>query len=315
MFNSRQARRAFSTIPSFKSQLFINNKWVTSEKTFDCINPATEEVIAQVSSAQPHHIDAAVEAAQNALVNPSWAKIAANKRAAIMHKMADLIDANKEDLAYLEGMDNGKSLTAAAGDVAFSSDLFRYYAGACTRIEGKSHQRDDVNNLVTTRYEPVGVCGLITPWNFPMTMTAFKMAPMLASGSTGVFKPSENACLSTLKFAELFASIDDLPAGVINVCQGLGPEAGQTMVDHDGIQKIGFTGSTAVAKQIMSRASASLKRVNLEAGGKNPLIIFDDADLGKAAGTASFCAFLNSGQFCGQPSRIFVHEKVYDQVV
>jgi len=296
-----------------RTQLFINNQWVSSDQTFDAINPATGEVITAVASAQKSHIDMAVEAAQNALEHPGWANISTAKRQQIMLEFAAKIDANAQDLAYIEGLDNGKSIGAAMYDVGFVATLMRYYAGKT--IDGKAVPRNDQNNLVTTRYEPVGVCGLITPWNFPILMTAFKMAPMLASGSTGVFKPSELACLSTIKLAELWSQIDDVPPGVINICQGVGPEAGEALVDHLGVSKIGFTGSTAVAKRIMGRANVNMKRLNLEAGGKSPLIIFDDADLQKAAGTTFFAGFLNSGQFCGQPSRIFVHEKVHDQVV
>jgi acyl-CoA reductase-like NAD-dependent aldehyde dehydrogenase len=210
-----------------------------------------------------------------------------------MNNFANLIEANAKVLTLIESTDQGKPLDKAGLDVMLSIMLFRYYAGACERIEGKHVPRDQENNFVVTRMEPVGVCGLITPWNFPLLMTSLKMAPMLAAGCTGVFKPPELAPLSSLKLAELWHQVKGVPPGVVNMVPGLGHEAGQAIVDHPGIAKIAFTGSTATGKKIMRDASGSLKRLNLELGGKNPLIICDDADFNAALETAFRYGFTN----------------------
>lgn len=207
----------------------------------------------------------------------------------------------------------------AIGDVMFSTMILRYYAGQANNIHGKSFNRDNYgiynNQYAMTRKEPVGVCGLITPWNFPMLMSIFKIAPMLAAGCTGVIKPPENAPLSTIKIANLWNEIEGTIPGVLNCLPGLGTEAGEAMIGHDGIRRIAFTGSTKVGKRVMSRASGNMKRLSLELGGKGPCIIFDDANVDKAVEHITKHALGNAGQFCGAPTRIIVQDKVYDQFV
>lgn len=244
-----------------------------------------------------------------------WSKVSPSQRARLIHKFADALEDRKEELAAIESTDNGKPLMFAMHDLKFSASIFRYYAGACERMEGISFSRDSgdfTNNFGYTRKEPVGVCGMITPWNFPMVMTAFKMAPFLASGCTGILKSPELAPLSSLKMAEIWSSITGTVPGVVNMLPGIGAEAGEALVDHPEVAMIAFTGSTAIGKRIMSRASGTVKRVSLELGGKSPLIVFPDADIGKAAFLSSLFGTLSAGQFCGCPSRIFVHEDCHD---
>ena len=206
------------------------------------------------------------------------------------------------------------------GDCMFSALLMRYYAGQAMNITGEAMMRDENmgpyrNSYVYTRKEPIGVCGLITPWNYPMLMTAFKVAPMIASGCTGVHKTPENTPLSSLRMVELWHEIDGVVPGVLNAVPGYGNEAGEALINHDGVRKIAFTGSTATGRHLQKCAADTMKRVSLELGGKGPLIIFADADLPKAIATATASGLLNSGQFCGAATRIIVEESVYDQVV
>ena len=204
-----------------------------------------------------------------------------------MHKWADKILENLDEIVTLECEDIGKSRADATGDVMFSTLIIRYYAGLANHIRGESFMRDSMgfreNQFGYTRKEPVGVCGLITPWNYPLLMATFKMAPMLASGCTGVHKAAELAPLSSIMMADLWNQVEGVPAGVLNSLPGIGAEAGEALVDHMGVNKIGFTGSTAIGKRIMSRGvQSNMKRVNLELGGKGPLIVFNDGDVDKA---------------------------------
>lgn len=216
----------------------------------------------------------------------------------MINKFADALEEHKEELATIESTDNGKPFMFSMKDVKFSISIFRYYAGACERMEGQSISRDYgdfTNNFAYTRKEPVGICGMITPWNFPMLMTTFKMAPFLGSGCTGIFKSPELAPLSSLKMAEIWSSIPGAIPGVVNMLPGLGDEAGEAIVDHPDVSMIAFTGSTATGKRIMSRASSSIKRLSLELGGKAPLIVFPDADIPKAAFLASLFGTVAAG--------------------
>jgi acyl-CoA reductase-like NAD-dependent aldehyde dehydrogenase len=216
----------------------------------------------------------------------------------LINKFADALVKHKEELIHLECTDNGKSFGVAAHDVDFAVQIFRYNAGACERLEGLSFTRDSgeyTNNYGYVRKEPIGVAGCITPWNFPLLMTTFKMAPLLASGSTGIFKTPELTPLSSLKMAEIWTNIEGTVPGVINMLPGIGSEAGEALVDHPEVNSIHFTGSTAIGQRIMSRAAATMKRVKLELGGKSPLIVFDDANIVKAATIGAIFGTVNTG--------------------
>jgi len=279
-------------------KLYIHGEWVASKSgaTFDNINPSNETILNQVASAGKEDIDAAVESCTQAA--KEWKKVSNLQRAQIMNKFADIIDANQDELITLECEDMGKTYDEAVFDMNFTSQTIRYYAGLASNISGQSFQRDAgmwSNTYGYTRKEPVGVCGLITPWNFPALMTAWKIGPMLASGCTGISKPPELAPLSSLRLVELWNETPGVIPGVLNCLPGVGAEAGEALVDHPGIRKIAFTGSGVTGKRIMQRATSNLKRVTLELGGKGPLIICEDADMEKAVNVASFMGFLNSG--------------------
>ena len=240
-----------------------------------------------------------------------------------MNRFADAIDQHADELITLECEDMGKTYNEATFDMAFCSATIRYYAGlASSSIKGSSLQRDQgpfgegyAKGYGYTRKEPVGVCGLITPWNFPALMTCWKIGPMLASGSVGISKPPELAPLTSLKLVDLWNKTEGVIPGVLNCLPGLGPEAGEALVDHPDVRKIAFTGSGHIGKRIMSRASNNLKRITLELGGKGPFIVFDDADLDKAVDLAANMGYLNSGQFCAAPTRLIVEDSVHDQFV
>lgn len=209
----------------------------------------------------------------------------------------------------------GKTYDEACFDMMFSSATIRYYAGLAQNLNGQSFQRDGgvwASSFGYTRKEPIGVCGMITPWNFPALMTAWKIGPMLASGSTGISKPPELAPLSSMKMIELWHETPGVIPGVLNCLPGIGEEAGEALVEHPDIRKIAFTGSSAKGKLIMRKGSDTMKRVTLELGGKGPIIVCDDADVEKAATTAASMGFLNSGQFCAAPTRLIVHDSVHD---
>jgi len=261
------------------------------------VNPGTGELITKVASGGVDDINAAVEAAKNAA--EAWANMNPAVRSRLMLHFADKIEQSADELATLECEDNGKPFGDAMGDVMFSAQLMRYYSGHAMNITGMSSMRENEhyyqNSYAYTRKEPVGVCGLITPWNFPILMTSLKIAPMLASGCTGVSKLPELTPLSSLRLIELWHEIEGVIPGVLNAVPGIGAEAGEALVDHRDVRKIAFTGSTAVGKRIMQRGAETMKRTTLELGGKGPLIIFGDADLPKAMGTAVHCGMVNTG--------------------
>ena len=261
------------------------------------VNPGTGEFITKVQSGGVEDINRAVEAASQAA--HIWENIPPFVRSGLLIKFAEKIEQHADELVTLECEDNGKQYGDAMGDCMFSATLMRYYAGQAMDISGQSMMRDNMgmynNSYAYTRKEPVGVCGLITPWNYPMLMTAFKLAPMIASGCTGVHKTPELTPLSSLRMIELWHEIEGVVPGVINAVPGIGLEAGEALVDHPDVRKIAFTGSTATGMRIQERAAKTMKRVTLELGGKGPLIIFGDADLNKAIGTAAACSMVNSG--------------------
>ncbi|HEX3724649.1 MAG TPA: aldehyde dehydrogenase family protein [Pirellulales bacterium] len=299
-----------------QTQCFIGGNWVpaASGKTFDTINPATEEVITQVAEGDAADVDLAVKAARKALQHGPWSKMDARDRGRLMFKLADLIEEEADELAQLETLDNGKPIRESkGGDLPLTIDCLRYYAGYADKIHGQTIPIRGPY-FCYTRREPVGVVGQIIPWNFPMLMAAWKWGPALAAGCTIVMKPAEQTPLSCLRLARL-AQKAGIPDGVINVVPGYGPTAGASIVKHPGVDKVAFTGEYKTAQTIMRDASQTLKRLTFELGGKSPNIIFADSDLDAAAQGTHVGLYLNQGQCCCAGSRVFVEEKVYDKFV
>jgi aldehyde dehydrogenase (NAD+) len=302
--------------PSFQTKLLIDGKFrdSVSGKTFATINPATEEVIAQVAEGEAADIDLAVKAARKALDCGPWSKLDARDRGRLMFKLADLIEEQIDEFAKLETLDNGKPISESRnGDLPLVIDCLRYYAGWADKIPGQTIPVRG-NFFCYTRREPVGVVGQIIPWNFPMLMVAWKWGPALAAGCTVVLKPAEQTPLTALRMGEL-ALEAGYPAGVINIVPGFGETAGAPLVAHKGVDKIAFTGETTTGKLIMKSAADTLKGVTLELGGKSPNIVFADADLDAAVDGAMLGLFLNQGQCCCAGSRLLVEEPVYDRMV
>jgi aldehyde dehydrogenase (NAD+) len=299
------------------TQLLINNRWVPSEsgKTFATVDPSTGEEICKIAEADKADVDKAVGAARTAFEKGAWRKMAASERGNLIHRLADLIEQHADELARLESMDNGKPVSVArAVDVAATVGCFRYFAGWADKVQGKTIPIDG-NYFCYTRHEPVGVVGQIIPWNFPMLMLAWKLAPALATGNTIVMKPAEQTPLSALRIGELIVEAG-FPEGVVNLLPGFGPTAGAAIASHMDVDKVAFTGSTEVGHLIMEAAAKSnLKRVTLELGGKSPNIVFADTDLDQAVEGAHFGLFFNHGQCCCAGSRVFVEEKIYDRFV
>ncbi|KKI92250.1 betaine-aldehyde dehydrogenase [Bacillus sp. SA1-12] len=301
---------------SGKKKLYINGEFVESksQKTFDTYNPATGEVLASIYEAGVEDIDLAVKAARKAFDEGPWSKMSASDRSRLMYKLADLMEENSKELAQLETLDNGKPIRETTNaDIPLAIEHMRYYAGWSTKIVG---QTIPVNGpfFNYTRHEAVGVVGQIIPWNFPLLMAMWKLGAALATGCTIVLKPAEQTPLSALYLAELLEEAG-FPPGVVNIVPGFGETAGQPLVDHPLVDKIAFTGSTEVGKQIMSNASKTLKRVTLELGGKSPNIILPDADLTKAIPGALNGVMFNQGQVCCAGSRVFIQKKQFDNVV
>jgi len=297
-------------------QLLINGKWVPSKsgKTFESINPATEEVLISVAEGDKADVDEAVKAARKALDEGKWSQIGPHQRAQYLFKIAELIDKHGDELAELETLDNGKGVTFSKGfDIPAAAETFRYYAGWCTKIYGETNPSDPSMFNYTLR-EPVGVCGQIIPWNFPLLMAAWKLGPALACGNTVILKPAEQTPLTALRLGELILEAG-LPEGVVNVITGFGPGAGSSIAEHPGIDKVAFTGSTEVGKIILKASAGNLKRVSLELGGKSPNIVFPDADMKQAVPTSMMGVFFNSGQVCCAGTRIFVQQDIYDNFV
>src|SRR5580692_11228633 len=299
------------------TKLLINGKWVdaASGKTFPTINPSTGEVITQVAEADAADVDKAVAAARAAFEKGAWRKMSASARGVLMNKLADLIEKNIEELAELEALDNGKPYQVAlAADLPLTIACYRYYAGWADKNQGKTIPVQG-RYFTYTKHEPVGVVGQIIPWNFPLLMQAWKLAPALAAGNTVVMKPAEQTPLTALRVGELILEAG-FPEGVVNLLPGYGPTAGAAIAWHHDVDKVAFTGSTEVGHLIMEAAAKSnLKRITLELGGKSPNIVFADTDLDDAVEGAHFGLFFNHGQCCCAGSRVFVEEKIYDQFV
>ncbi|XP_071749473.1 aldehyde dehydrogenase, mitochondrial isoform X2 [Lepeophtheirus salmonis] len=298
-------------------QIFINNEWRSSVsgKTFPSINPATEKVICDVQEGDKADVDIAVAAARNAFaLGSQWRNTDASERGRLLYKLADLIERDREYLASLETLDNGKTFQDSYYvDLDLVIKCYRYYGGWADKVHGKVIPVDG-NFFAYTRHEPVGVAGQIIPWNFPLLMQAWKLAPALATGNCVVMKLAEQTPLTGLYIAQLTKEAG-FPDGVVNIIPGYGHTAGAAIVNHPHVDKIAFTGSTAVGKIIQKEAADTLKRVSLELGGKNPSIICDDADFDYAVATAHNGLFFNQGQVCCAGSRILVQENIYNDFV
>jgi len=303
-------------------KLLINGKWVAaaSGKTFEVKNPATGDVIALAAEGDKADVEAAVIAARRAFETGAWPSLTPSDRAKIIWRIGDLITKYADELAELESLDNGKPIgVAKAADVPLAADIFQYMAGWCTKIEGKAIPLSvlytpGVNYHSYTRPEPIGVVGQIIPWNFPLLMAAWKLAPALATGCTVVLKVAEETPLSALRLGEILLEAG-LPAGVVNIITGFGETAGAALASHPRVDKVAFTGSTEVGKLIVKAAAHDLKHVSLELGGKSPNIILNDADLDVAIPGAASAIFFNHGQCCCAGSRLYVQQSVFDQVV
>ncbi|OCT46871.1 Aldehyde dehydrogenase [Cladophialophora carrionii] len=295
--------------------LFINNEFVKSSSgdKITSINPTDESEITSVEAASADDIDKAVKAARAAFNDPSWRDLPATDRGALMYKFADVLEENKETLATLETWDNGKPYSVALNeDLAEVVGCIRYYAGWADKIHGETIPTTPQKFAYTLK-QPIGVCGQIIPWNYPLAMAAWKLGPALACGNTVVMKPAEQTPLSILYLASLIPGI--FPPGVINIVNGYGKEAGHALASHLDVDKIAFTGSTLTGKQIMKTASVNMKNITLETGGKSPLVVFDDADLEQAAKWAHIGIMSNQGQICTATSRVLVQDSIYDKFV
>jgi len=281
-------------------------------RTFETIDPATGEPICEVAQAGAADVASAAAAARDALDGP-MRKLSPAKRGGLIHGLAELVKRNGDELAELESLDNGKPVAAARGDIAATVNHLRYYAGWPTKIEGETIPVSARDVLCYTLREPVGVCAQIVPWNFPLVMAAWKISPALAAGCTVILKPAEQTPLTALRLGEL-ALEAGFPPGALNVLTGDG-DTGSALVDEPGIDKVAFTGSTEVGREIGAKCGRSLKRVTLELGGKSPNIILPDADLDAAVKGSFQGIYFNSGQACNAGSRLFVHDGLFDEAV
>ncbi|MEP3435766.1 MAG: aldehyde dehydrogenase family protein [Hoeflea sp.] len=294
--------------------LRIDGAEVAGSSELDVVDPSSGSVISRVAGAGAAQVDMAVAAARAALSGP-WGRLSPHDRGRLIWNLAELIEARKAIFGQLDALDNGKPFAVARDvDAVWSARHFRYFAGWPDKIEGATIPVSTPNRLNHTRIEPMGVCGLITPWNYPTLMVAWKLAPALAAGNTIVLKPAEQTPLSALYLADL-ALEAGFPPGVLNVVPGLGGDAGAALAAHPGVDKIGFTGSTATGRQIVMASAGNLKKVSLELGGKAANIIFADADLERAVPGAFWALFGNNGQSCTAGARLFVHRSVHDQVL
>ncbi|GAA1027219.1 aldehyde dehydrogenase family protein [Virgisporangium ochraceum] len=310
------AVRSFLSAPK---RLLIGGEWVDAKdgRTFATVNPSTEEVLVQVAYGSAVDVDRAVVAARTAFESPSpWSKMTPRERSHLLWRIGDLIEAHADEFAQLEALDNGKRVEAARdGDVATSAELFRYFAGWATKMEGTTIPMSVPGRAfhAYTRREPIGVVAGIVPWNFPLLMACFKIIPAITAGNTVILKPAEQTPLTALRLGELLLEAG-VPAGVVNIVPGFG-DTGAALVAHPGVDKVAFTGSTEVGKKIAAAAAGNLKKVSLELGGKAPNIIFNDADLDAAIAGAVLGGYFNEGQCCVNGSRLYVQRGVFDRVV
>ena len=297
-------------------RLFIGGEWVeaASGKTFEVVNPAKAEVLAEVAEGDAADVDRAVAAARRAFDSGDWPAMAPRKRARVLWNMARLLDERKDEIARVETLQNGKPVFESGIDVDMTAETFEYYAGWATKIEGETIPLSVPNQFGYTLREPVGVVGAIVPWNFPLNLASWKVAPALAAGCTVVLKPASETPLTALLLAEIGAEAG-LPPGALNVLTGGGRTAGEALVKHAGVDKIAFTGSTAVGKRIAGLAAETVKRVSLELGGKSANIVFADADLKLAARGAVGGIFYGKGEVCAAGSRLLVESAAHDELV
>lgn len=298
------------------ARMYIGNDWLDAESSelIDCIDPASEQVFDTIPAAGAAEVDRAVTAARAAFTGP-WRATTGKQRAAILRDIAEGIRGNREALAALETRDNGKPLPESYIDVDTIAQIFDMYSDMAEELDSRGEEPLSVPGdalRVTVAYRPIGVVGMITPWNFPLEQFTWKVAPALAAGCCAVVKPSEFTSLSSLELTRIIAEAG-LPAGVLNVVTGTGAEAGDALVRHPGIDKISFTGSTATGRQIMKAAAEDLKRISLELGGKNPVIVFDDVDIEPAVEWVAFGGFVNQGQVCTATSRLLVQDRIADR--
>lgn len=294
-------------------QLIINGVRQDSKngETYKVFNPATGEEVATVAKASKEDADLAVQAARNAFDFGKWRHFPVNKRSRTLNKIASIMRARFNELVELEILDTGKSLAAAQGQVMQAIEDFEFYAGAIVSHRGSVNSLPGAFQNITEK-EPVGVCAQIIPWNYPLMMAAWKIAPAIAVGCSVIVKPASLTPLTAIVLGEICMEAG-VPEGVVNVIPGSGSEIGNYLVEHEKVDKVAFTGSTPIGKDIMARASQTLKRVTLELGGKSPSIIFDDADIDAAVDGSLFGIFYNTGQSCEARSRLYVHENVYDE--
>jgi betaine-aldehyde dehydrogenase len=300
-------------------QLYINGQWVSPVKggTFDSIDPSSEAVITQVAAATAEDIDLAVKAARQAFDEGPWPQMSGAERAAVLRRIAQGIRERQQELAELEVRDNGKPLPEALWDIGDTAGCFDFYADLAEDLDGHREQSvalADERFTSIARKEPVGVAGAIIPWNFPMLMAAWKVAPALAAGCCMVLKPSELTSLTALELARI-ADQAGLPAGVLNVVPGLGPDAGAPLSEHPGIDKLAFTGSVPTGSRIMQAAARDIKNISLELGGKSPFIVFADSDIDAAVEWIMFGIFWNQGEVCSATSRVLVQRELYEPLL
>ncbi|HSQ40808.1 MAG TPA: aldehyde dehydrogenase family protein [Fibrobacteraceae bacterium] len=296
-------------------KMFINGVWTqgAESKARTILNPATGQGICEVAEGGSVDVDTAVDAARKAFDEGPWGSMPALQRASRLFRLADALDAHAEELAKLETANNGKPLRESVADVADAANCFRYYAGLATKPHGQTYDVPDPMQAMVVR-EPVGVCGLIVPWNYPLLMAVWKLAPALAAGNCVVFKPAEATPLTTIRLFELMEPLD-FPVGVINLVLGAGETVGARIAEHSNVDKIAFTGGTDTGRLVMKAAAGNIKKLSLELGGKSPCIVFADADLETAVDWALFAIFANQGQVCSAGSRLLLEDSIHDRFV
>lgn len=298
--------------------MLIDGAWIpaASGRVFDVFNPSDGSLLARAPAGDEQDIDRAVRAARRAFESGSWRGMIPGERAKLLWRIAEAIEANAAELAELETLDSGKPInTVLLGDIPATAEAFRYYAGWCTKVGGKTAALDTPGEFMATTWrEPIGVVGQIIPWNYPLMLAGWKLAPALAAGCTVVLKPAEQTPLSALRLAEILCEVG-LPPGVVNVVTGLGHTAGAALAAHMDVDKIAFTGSTQTGRHIIQAARGNLKKLSLELGGKSPTIILADASIDAAVAGACAAIFTNSGQVCVAGSRLFAEKSVFERVV
>ncbi|MCR8927040.1 aldehyde dehydrogenase family protein [Priestia megaterium] len=302
-----------TAVKTLTLNMYINGEWKKAEKQRPTVNPATGEVIGYAAEGSIEDMKTAITAAREAFDSGIWSETSASERAANLFKIADKLEEAKEELAALETMDNGKPYREAEADVEDAAACFRYYAGLITKPDGQTYSVPAPMQAMVIK-EPIGVCGLIVPWNYPLLMSVWKIAPALAAGNTIVFKPSEVTPVTPTKLFEILESVG-LPKGVANLVMGAGDTVGNTLIQDKRVDKISFTGGTVTGKHIMRQAAENVTKVSLELGGKSPNVIFADADFETAVDYALFGIFAGSGQICAAGSRILVEESIAEKFI